>query len=398
MDRQAAEQDMLSQLAQLQTQAGYYHAGIPNYEHLFGRDSAISALQMLHRDPAPARATLDILAQYAGTRQALWWEEYKGKILHEHYPGGFPEQWHDLVSEGDRLRQLAALIFWRFPYYGSVDAGAWYLILLHHYLAAYPDPIFARSRLKTARGIVGWLNQHATHARTHLVGFRRHYIFGLRNQSWKDNLTNVITPPVAMVEVQGYYYYALKLLSEVVDRYGGDPKWANELAAKSDLIRAEFKRYFVPDQGVLPMAVDGNGNAVRITVSNPGQLLFTGILDEPGQQAVVRALMGPDMLTPYGIRTESVRGPSFNIKSYQNGSVWPFDNWVIYQGLKKCGFHQQADIIKNALMKAYTDLGSFPEAYSVDEAGFIGHLPSACRIQAWSAGAMMNLLDDAPLL
>ncbi len=393
-----AVEDALAQLGRLQTPAGYYNAGVPNYEHLFGRDSCISALQMLHRDSAPARATLDVLARFAGNREALRWEEYPGKIPHEHYPGGRQEQWHDLVTQGDRLRRLGTLLFWRFPYYGSVDAGAWYLILLHHYLTQNPDPQVAAARLPTALGIVHWLEHHATHAHTKLVGFRRHYIFGLHNQSWKDNLTENFAKPIAMVEVQGYYYYALKLLADLCDKYADDADQGKQLRAQAAVLKAEFERYFTPQDGALPMLVDGHGKAVRLAVSNPGHLLFSGILDRDAQTIVARRLMQPDLLTPYGIRTESTLEPSFSTGGYQNGAIWPFDNWVIHQGLKKCGFTTEADTIKEALLRAHHDLGYFPEAYSASAQGRISSVHGACRIQAWSAGALVNLIDDAPPL
>src|SRR5580658_7234584 len=89
MDQKVIRAQLIEQLKQLRTTAGYYNAGIPNYEHLFGRDSCISALEVLHFDDEPARATLDVLAEFVGKRQALWREEYRGKILHEHYPGGW---------------------------------------------------------------------------------------------------------------------------------------------------------------------------------------------------------------------------------------------------------------------------------------------------------------------
>jgi glycogen debranching enzyme len=43
-------------------------------------------------------------------------------------------------------------------------------------------------------------------------------------------------------------------------------------------------------------------------------------------------------------------------------------------------------------------LGSIPELYGVNAAGKLMQLPSACRIQAWSSGGLLNLIDEAPLV
>jgi glycogen debranching enzyme len=176
------------------------------------------------------------------------------------------------------------------------------------------------------------------------------------------------------------------------------PGLETQMRGRAQVIKDEFGHYFKMNDGELPMAVDGQGRPVKLVVSNPGQLLFCEMLDKHEQREVVARLMGPDLLTDYGIRTEGSREQSFKYDSYQNGSVWPFDNWVIYQGMKKCGFDQEAQIIKESMIRAYEALGGLPEAYSVNANGEIGAVRNACRIQAWSAGALVNLLDEAPLI
>jgi glycogen debranching enzyme len=377
---------------------GYYNAGIPNYEHLFGRDSSITALALLHRDPKVAKATLETLAKYQGRHQKLRREEYPGRILHEHYPGGWREKLHDFMSEGDRLRQISTYILWRFPYYGSIDAGAWFIILLHHYYHATGDRELVEQLWPSVEAIVDWLDKHATHSHTGLVGFKKHYIFGLRNQSWKDNLNLKLKPPVAMIEIQGYYYYGFNLAAELAAEVIKDSATATALRARATSLQERFRKAFVPVDGSYPLAVDGRGRPYSHATSNPGHLLFTGILDKKESAMVVERLMRDDLLTEYGIRTESTNETTFVPSSYQNGSVWPFDNWTIYQGMIKYGYKNEAKRLRDGTIKVFDRWNELPELYAVEVDGSIHTVKSACRIQAWSAGALINWLDEAPVI
>ncbi|HEX6020999.1 MAG TPA: glycogen debranching N-terminal domain-containing protein, partial [Solirubrobacter sp.] len=89
-------------------------AGVPWYATLFGRDSLISALQVLAFDPPLAAGTLRLLAAYQGREVNDARDEQPGKILHEL-----------------RLGEVANANLAPFArYYGTVDATALYLILL----------------------------------------------------------------------------------------------------------------------------------------------------------------------------------------------------------------------------------------------------------------------------
>src|SRR4029079_13039772 len=93
---------------------GRFHA-------LFGRDSLITALQVLPARPDVARATLRALAVLQGTRTDPVWDEEPGKIVHE-VRGGPPAgttRFLGLEWPADGLR-----------YYGTADATPWFLYVL----------------------------------------------------------------------------------------------------------------------------------------------------------------------------------------------------------------------------------------------------------------------------
>jgi len=94
------------------------YAGIPWYVAPFGRDSLITALQMLPFEPALARGTLRFLARHQGTEEDAFTDQEPGKILHEYRKG-------ELAA----CREIAFI-----PYYGSVDATPLFVMLVAEYV------------------------------------------------------------------------------------------------------------------------------------------------------------------------------------------------------------------------------------------------------------------------
>ena len=105
----------------------------------------------------------------------------------------------------------------------------------------------------------------------------------------------------------------------------------------------------------------------------------------------VDRLFQDDMRTPYGIRTHAESNFDFNPMSYHLGSIWPHDNWIIAQGLKKYGYEKEYQKIKRGLLDAYSELGEIPELYAVTD-GKIERIPVACSPQAWASGALLNFI------
>jgi glycogen debranching enzyme len=100
-------------------QDAYFAAGVPWFVTLFGRDSAVTALQMLAYHPGIAEQTLRLLAHYQGKREDDWRDEQPGKILHELRVG--------------ELANLNAIP--QTPFYGTVDATPLFLLLVAQHAA-----------------------------------------------------------------------------------------------------------------------------------------------------------------------------------------------------------------------------------------------------------------------
>ncbi len=110
---------------------------------------------------------------------------------------------------------------------------------------------------------------------------------------------------------------------------------------------------------------------------------------------VVKRLFENDLWTSFGIRTHSVLEPDFNPRSYHLGSIWPHDNWLIAQGLKKLGYKKEEQKIKKAVLLAYEKIGYLPEFYGVVDGKITLEMEKTpCYPQSWSSGALLNFLTS----
>jgi glycogen debranching enzyme len=84
--------------------------------------------------------------------------------------------------------------------------------------------------------------------------------------------------------------------------------------------------------------------------------------------------------------------------TYHNGTVWPHDNALLAHGLSRYGFQHLAARLLSGLYDAgtYFDLNRMPELFcGFDRDPGEGPIPYpvACAPQAWSAGAVLLLLQ-----
>jgi glycogen debranching enzyme len=369
---------ILKELLKLKDKKGFLVAGFPRFNRLFGRDSLISAWQILDEKPEIAKATLEVLSQYQGKIINNEKEEEPGKILHEtdfklksHPKGYFP-----------------------FPYYGSVDSTLLYLILFSFYYKKTKDKKFLYARWENILKAFFWIKEYGDKDKDLFVEYQRKNEKGLFHQGWKDSFENhlKIEPPVALVEVQGYQYLALK---EVAFLAQEKKDWglADELEERAWNLKKKFnEKFWMEDKKYFALALDGKKQQKKSITSNPGHLLFTGIIREKEKiEFVVKRLFEKDMFTLYGIRTHSALEEDFDPKSYHLGSVWPHDNWIIAEGLKKMGYEKEYQKIKKSILRAYKELGYLPEYYGVINEKIIVDLPIPPSYpQSWSLGALFN--------
>ena len=368
---------------------GVIAAGIPWYVAVFGRDTLITAHQMLMLNPRPARESLRVLASLQGTAMDDWRDEEPGKILHEIRRG-------ELAGAG-RLPHS--------PYYGSVDATPWFLIVLAQYFRWTNDVGFAKEMLPAAEAALRWIDEFGDRDGDGFVEYRSRSPQGLVNQGWKDSEDSVVhedgspaAPPIALAEVQAYVHMAKSRMAHVFAALG-DPERAVRLQEEAATLRRRFNEAFwMEDERYFAGALDGDKRQVRTMVSNPGHGLYCDIIEPEKADAVAARVFQPDMFSGWGIRTMSKAAGPYNPMSYHNGTVWPHDNALIAAGLKRYGFVGSTNRVATAMFDVAThaDYLRLPELFC----GFARRTPSppveyplACSPQAWAAGTPFLLLQ-----
>lgn len=381
----------LRDLAMLRSTLGddhFFAAGLPWFGTLFGRDSLITALQTLAFDPAIAAQTLRVLARHQGKRVDDWRDEQPGKILHELR-----------VGELARLGEVP-----HSPYYGTVDATLLFLILLReHAVWTGSLDLFHALRENVDRALE-WLEHYADLEGSGYVQYASSSAKGLVNQGWKDSGDAIVNadgtlaePPIALVEVQGYAYLAQLAVAELFERAGEAERGA-ALREQAASLRQRFNRdFWVEDLGCLALALQRGGRPCAVASSNPGQALWTGIVDRDKAARTVQRLMAPDMFSGWGIRTLSAHERRYNPIGYHLGTIWPHDNAIIAAGFRRYGFDQEALRIFDGIVSAatYFEHERLPELFAGferDDYGVPVRYPVADHPQAWAAGAVPYLM------
>ncbi|HEY7268381.1 MAG TPA: glycogen debranching N-terminal domain-containing protein [Dehalococcoidia bacterium] len=369
---------------------GYFAAGTPWFDALFGRDSVITAMSVLPYRPELARECLFLLGRQQGTRIDPANVEEPGKILHE--------------VRDDELSTIGELPYAR--YYGSVDSTPLFLLLAGEYFSWTSDLPAMRALRKHLANALQWVRHYGAPDDDGYLKYRTDSPTGLRNQGWKDSENAIIHAdgslcegPIALAEVQGYLYAALLRLAPVFEALG-DQAEASRLRLDASALRRRFRKDFWSEEGSpVPLALDGQGRAADVMSSNAGQVLWSRILEQGHAGAVRDRLFGNDMFTGWGIRTLSSEAPGFNPVGYHLGTIWPHDNAIIASGLKRHGFDEEVGEVATALFDTACAFPSFrlPEVYGGQPRS--AHQPPvpypvACRPQAWAAASMLSVMQS----
>jgi glycogen debranching enzyme len=364
-------------------------AGLPWFMAPFGRDSLVVSLQNILIYPEFARGALDVLGRWQAKERDDYRDAEPGKIMHEL-----------------RYGELAHFkLIPHTPYYGTADATPLYLITLHAAWRAIGDGSLLERHLDTAEGCLSWIDEWGDRDGDGFQEYQTRSPVGYENMSWKDSGDSMTYPdgtpvkgPKAVCELQGYVYDAWLRMAEIYDELGRTDR-AAALREKAAALFRHFNDVFWDEaSGYYAYMLDGEKRKVLSVASDPGHLLWSGIVPPERAARVVARLMAPDMSSGWGIRTLSADHPAFNPYSYQNGSVWPHDNSLIALGFKRYGFAQEVGQIARDISRAASHflLNQLPELYSGvqrSESDFPVQYLGANVPQAWAAGSVFALLQ-----
>jgi len=358
-------------------------AGLPWFMALFGRDSLLTSYQALPFAPELARTSLQVLAAMQGKTVDGFRDEEPGKILHELRFG-------ELTRFGERPQS---------PYYGASDTTPLFLVLLDEYERWTGDGELVRRLEAPARACLEWIDRYGDRDGDGYVEYQRAQETGLENQCWKDSWNSILfrdgtvaPSPRALCEIQGYVYDGKVRAARLARKFWDDESLAERLTAEAAELKRRFNRdFWMPSRDYFAIALDGQKRQVDSLTSNPGHLLWSGIVDDDKVEPVVRHLMSSKFFTGWGIRTMAEGEGGYNPIEYHNGTVWPHDTSIIAAGLARAGYRHEASKLCAVLFGAALHFDfRLPEVFAgYDRAAtaFPVEYPTASSPQAWAAGA-----------
>ncbi len=367
----------------------YPFAGVPWFCTPFGRDGLITARSWMWANPEVARGVLGFLAAHQAREVSEAQDAEPGKILHE--------------VRGGEMAALGETPFGR--YYGSVDSTALFVIVAAEYFRRTADRAFAEELWPSVEQALVWHERHGDVDGDGFIEYARRAADGLVHQGWKDSHDAVhhadgtlADGPIALCEVQGYYHAALRGGAMLAGCLGHDDL-ARRLDARADDLRDRFDAAFWDDDlGTYALALDGEKRRCRVRTSNAGQCLFTGIARDDRARQVADLLLSPHCFSGWGVRTVDDRERRYNPLSYHNGSIWPHDNALIALGTSRHGLVDHTRAITRAMydVSTHVDLHRMPELFCGlvrrSDEGPTAY-PVACSPQAWSAAAVLMLVE-----
>lgn len=365
-------------------------AGAPWFFTLFGRDSIWAARMLLPLGTDIAASTLRILAALQGTKVVNETAEQPGKIMHELRPAALT-----IPGEGVVLPPL---------YYGTVDATALWVVLLHDAWKWGMPASEVEAMLPNLEAALAWMRDYGDSDGDGFLEYVDTTGHGLANQGWKDSGDSIqwrdgtlADGPIALCEVQAYAYEAAVGGAALLEAFGrpGADEWRAWAAGMKERFAASF--WIADPAGPYPaIALDASKRKVDTVTSNLGHLLGTGILDDEHAALVAQRLVSPQLDSGYGLRTMSSDSAGFWPLSYHGGSVWAHDTAIAITGLARDGFGAEAEQLADGLLRAAEGFHyRMPELHSGDSTSDTASpipYPAACRPQAWSAAAAVAVL------
>jgi glycogen debranching enzyme len=364
-------------------------AGLPWFMTVFGRDSLITSFQALPFVPELTATTLRVLAALQATELDDFRDAEPGKILHE-------VRFGELTHFGERPHS---------PYYGTADATPLFVVLLDEYERWTGDTELVEELEPSARAALSWIDEHGDRDGDGFVEYQtRNPETGLVNQCWKDSWDSmrfadatIAEGPIAVCEIQGYVYDAKVRGARLARDVWGDGELAARLEQDAAALRRRFdEAYWMPGRAFFALALDGEKRHVDSITSNPGHLLWSGIVDEERARSIAGQFVGEPLFSGWGARTMASGEAGFSPIRYHNGTVWPHDNSLIAFGLARYGYRDEAAILAQATLEAAAHFRyRLPEVfagYPRRKTGFPVEYPTASSPQAWAAAAPLLLI------
>ena len=293
------------------------------------------------------------------------------------------------------------------PMYNTVDAALLLIDCVWLYVERTGDWDFVKEAFPILERIIASYRK-GTH---HGIGMDEDGLIyagrGLDQVTWMDVCVQGILPTPRHgkpVEVNAYWYSALKVMDALAERLGADRKDYRALAEK---VRKSFtEKFYIPEKGYLKDVLSGTDADEQIRCNQIWALSMPFSMLTAQQEKKVLETVQRKLYTPWGLRTLAPEdrqyhghygGPQLERDmAYHQGTIWVFPMGAYYRAYLKVHDHCACAVqtVKEGLENLNTMLrqgcaGQLPEIYDGD----CPYEGKGCFAQAWSVGEMLRVYE-----
>lgn len=294
------------------------------------------------------------------------------------------------------------------PMYNTVDAALLLIDSVWNYLKKTNDWVFVKKAYPVLKRIVNAYQNGTDHGICADQDGLIRAGSDLDQLTWMDVCVNGILPTPRHgkpVEINAYWYNALRILQHISEKMGDD---GTRYRAMADKVQKSFcEKFYMQDKGWLRDVLSGTkaDEQLRCNQIWAVSLPFTMLSAEQEKRVVDTVCRS--LYTPCGLRTLSPEDPEFQPfyggrqldrdLAYHQGTVWVYPMGAYYLAwLKTHGSTAEAARTVKKQLKLLEPMlregcvGQLPEIYD-------GAFPAegkGCFAQAWSVGEILRVYEE----
>ena len=292
------------------------------------------------------------------------------------------------------------------PMYNTVDAALLLINSVWLYYRKSADMDFVRESWPVMKNIITFYKA-GTH---HGIGMDADGLIragqGMDQVTWMDVCVEGILPTPRHgkpVEINAYWYNALKIMATLAPEMGESGCEFDELAEK---VAISFEKFWIEENGYLKDVLSGTAADEQIRCNQIWAVTMPFTMLSPEKERSVVDTVYRHLYTPCGLRTLSPEDPEFHPNyggpqkdrdlAYHQGTAWPFPLGAYYLAYLKV--HDYSETAKQTVLQQLEPLeaalregcaGQLPEIYE----GLTPGASQGCFAQAWSVGELLRVYE-----
>ena len=293
------------------------------------------------------------------------------------------------------------------PMYNTVDAALLLIDAVWQYHHRTHDDDFVKEAWPVMERIVHFYQVGTDHSISMDTDGLIRAGGGLDQVTWMDVCVNGILPTPRHgkpVEINAYWYNALKIMESFCDITGADK---SSYAALAEKVKASFvKSFYMEDKGYLKDVLSGTEADEQLRCNQIWAVSMPFTMLTPEQEKSVVETVRRHLYTPCGLRTLSPEDAQYHPHyggsmverdmAYHQGTTWVFPMGAYYLAyLKTHGGAKEAGSYVRSQLEALEPMlwegcsGQLPEIYE-------GDFPTeskGCFGQAWSVSEILRVFE-----